>query len=247
MQTLMHHTDKRRMSAWLKDLREKQFIEWIYKAGDPIEGTKPAIYYLGLNGIRFLRQTEDYPAEELSKRYRESARQQDFIKRSLLLADCGLHLETRNEGDDNAVYEYALETDYANPDNDFSFLQESELVHPQLCFTKEQDINDEAISKTHFVEFFDASTPRYMVQKRLKGYVEYLQSDEWEQAKGDEELPIILIACPTLAELIYAKRYTKQKLMDAYNDEIPQELKIWFAPIEKIKAQGMTAVIWEDL
>ncbi len=50
----MHHTDKRRISSWLKDLGEKQYIEWIYQADDPIESTKPAIYYLGLNGIRCL-------------------------------------------------------------------------------------------------------------------------------------------------------------------------------------------------
>ncbi|HEU4965914.1 MAG TPA: hypothetical protein VFT53_00345, partial [Candidatus Saccharimonadales bacterium] len=30
IQALMHHRDYRRINAWLKDLREKQYVEWIY-------------------------------------------------------------------------------------------------------------------------------------------------------------------------------------------------------------------------
>ena len=54
IQVLMGHKDKRRIGAWLKDLREKHYIEWIYST-DFAEKTKPAIYYLGINGIRLLR------------------------------------------------------------------------------------------------------------------------------------------------------------------------------------------------
>ncbi|MEK7152727.1 MAG: hypothetical protein AAB834_02165, partial [Patescibacteria group bacterium] len=76
IQILMHHSDKRRISAWLKDLREKQYIDWIYQPDDPIQSTKPAIYYQSLNGVRFLRQLGECPPEELRKRYTESSRKQ---------------------------------------------------------------------------------------------------------------------------------------------------------------------------
>lgn len=70
LQVLMGHTDKRRVSSWLKDLREKQFIDWFYDPDNPNEKPKPAIYFLGINGIRFLRESGDYPEDELRKRYK---------------------------------------------------------------------------------------------------------------------------------------------------------------------------------
>ena len=56
-QLAMNHTDKRRVLAWLKDLREKHYVEWIYST-DFAEKTKPAIYYLSLNGVRYLKTLE---------------------------------------------------------------------------------------------------------------------------------------------------------------------------------------------
>jgi hypothetical protein len=50
IQQLMNHKDKKRVIVWLRDLRKKQYIEWIYST-DFVEKTKPAIYYLSLNGM----------------------------------------------------------------------------------------------------------------------------------------------------------------------------------------------------
>ena len=57
IQTLMRHKDKRRVLAWLKDLRDKDYVEWIYST-DFIEKSKPAIYYLGINGVRYLKTVQ---------------------------------------------------------------------------------------------------------------------------------------------------------------------------------------------
>ena len=45
IQQLMNHKDKKRVIVWLRDLRKKQYIEWIYST-DFVEKTKPAIYYI---------------------------------------------------------------------------------------------------------------------------------------------------------------------------------------------------------
>jgi hypothetical protein len=242
----MGHTDKRRVSAWLKELREQQFIDWFYDPDNPNEKSKPAMYFLDINGIRLLRELGDYPEDELRKRYKDASRQQDFISRCLLLADCCIHLEARNKGDANVNYTYALEADYADPDNDHAFLGESEYIHPNLAFTKEAETDEGFIEQTYFVQFFDLTTPRYMVKKKLKGYVEYFGDDEWEQYKGDEELPIVLIACPTLAELIYAKRYTKKQL-EEHELQDREDVRIRFATVEKMRKEEVTGLIWEEV
>lgn len=247
IQAFLKHKDKRQTARWLKELREQQFVDWLY---NPNELSKPAIYFLSLNGIRFMRN-ESYPEAELRKRYKDSERQSNFIARCLLLADCGLHLEMMSRGDAKLVYKYALEADYTDPDKNYSFLSANEHIHPQLVFTKEEDTDGSSMRTTYLVELFDVTTPRYMVKKRIKGYVEYLASDEWEKAQQgkselSDELPIILIACQTLSEMIYAKRYARRQLDDMWDDNVPEDVKIWVSTIDKVRAKGVTAVIWED-
>jgi hypothetical protein len=246
LQAFLGHKDKRRISAWLKELRENQFIDWIYDPESPNEKSTPAIYFLGINGIRFLRQAEEYPEDELRKRYKDADRQQDFVAKCLLLADCAIHLEGRNRNRDDLRYTYALVTDYADSDNDYALLSESEYIHPDLVFTKEAETDDSLIDQTYFLQLFDLTTPRYMVKKKLKAYVEYFDDDEWEQYKGDEELPIVLIACPTIAEFIYAKRYTRKQLEEHDLGE-NKDVRIRFATVEKLRRHGLTAMIWEEV
>lgn len=248
VQALLEHTDKRRISAWLKELREKQFVNWFYDPNDPNERSTPAIYFIGVNGIRFLR-AGGYAEEGLRKRYKDATRQQDFITKCLLLADCAIHLECRNKSDEGVNYTFALDADYTDPDNDHTLLGESEFIHPDFILTKEAETGEDYVSQTYFAQFFDLTTPRYMVKKKLKGYVEYFDSEEpdaWLQQMGQDELPIILVACPTIAELIYAKRYTKKQLGEYELDE-RKDVRIRFATHQVIRASGVTGRVWEEV
>jgi hypothetical protein len=189
-----------------------------------------------------------FPDEELRKRYKDDSRRQDFINRSLQLAECALHLDARNNNPNDPVYyDYAVEAGYIDPENEYAFLAASEYIRPGLVFTKSEKVDAEDLRQTYFVELFDMTTPRYMIKKRIKSYVEYLQSKEWEETKRDEGLPIILIACPTQYEMINAKRYAKNQLDEAYSNDIPEEVILCFSTLEKVKSKGMTAVIWEDV
>ena len=218
IQQFLDHKDKRRSTRWLKDLKNKQYINWFY---DSDIRTEPAIYFLDTSGIRWLRDNSNHPEGELRKRYKDSGRQSDFIARCLLLADCALHLDARNSNSDDPVhYDYAVDSDYLDPESDYAFLAASEYARPGLTFTKSEKTDGEVARQTYFVELFDITTPRYMIKKKVKNYVKYMQSNEWEKTKRDEDLPIILIACPTLHEMINAKRYAKNQLDEAYGDAI---------------------------
>jgi len=253
IQQLLGHTNKSRTIRWLKDLREKGYIEWLYDAYNPATKSSsiPAIYFLSANGIRWLRQ-QGYLETELHKRHKDRERQPDFIDRCLLLADCCLHLQGRNNNTNDLVhYDYAVETDYLDPDSKYHFLAASECIRPNLVFTKAYREGDETMHQTYLVELFDITTPRYMVKKKLKSYIEFLDSDEWEEAqqkssKLSDELPIILIACPALRDMIYAKRYIRQQLTNIWDDSIPEDVKLRVSTMDKIRTKGMTAVIWEQ-
>jgi hypothetical protein len=240
LQALMGHTDYKRINAWLKDLREKQYIEWIYST-DFSEKTKPAIYYVSLNGVRFLRSTNEYPVDQLRNRYRESSRKHSFISRCVLLGDCCITLISKSST--NTHYTFVTQADYADPKNEYHFLGD-ELM-PHLCFTKhessEESAGDEIVTN-YLLEVFDSTLPRYRLKKRLKDYVDYLNDDYWSSERDDSS-PAVLLVCPNVADLIYAKRRTRKLIEDAWNDE---DIHIRFTTEEKLKQHGVTAEIWEE-
>jgi hypothetical protein len=56
----------------------------------------------------------------------------------------------------------------------------------------------------------------------------------------------VLIACPTLPELIYAKCYAKKQLKEHELQNREDVLRIRFATIEQARRQGVTGLIWEE-
>ncbi|MGD8373936.1 MAG: replication-relaxation family protein [Candidatus Woesebacteria bacterium] len=229
IQTLLKHKDKRRIISWLKDLREKQYVDWRYDATNFIAKSQPAIYYLSINGIRYLRETGEYSSEELRKRYKEPGRTQVFIDRCLLIADCCIVLQTKST--DELDYSYVLPADYADPDSPQHFLNE---LKPHLFFAKRH--NGEAVN--YALENFELTLPRYQLRQRIKDYVEYI--DIWDEENGSA--PIALFICATTADLLYVKRRAKKQIEESGNDDIV----IRAATFEKVKATGVASAIWED-
>ena len=248
IQTLMGHNDYKRINVWLADLRDNQYVGWIYST-DFTEKNKPGIYYLGLNGIRWLKQNQDHPNEEFRKRYRESARSRGFIDQCTLIANCCIAMDRKNVSQDSADkvsshYTYALQTDYTDPENDYHFLSESEQIQPGLCFEKTVETKNAVTVTTCLVEVVEATMPRYRVRKRLKNYIEYLEDGEWQsETDEDEPNPIAMFVCPTLTDLIYCKRATKRLLEEKWGEDI----RMWFTTVEKLNALGVTEKIWEEV
>ena len=204
LQTLLKHKDKRRIISWLKDLRDKQYIDWKYNADDFIAKTIPANYYLVPSGIRHLRATGDYRDAELRKRYKDKDGTDAFIAHCLLIVDCCLALQAKS--DESRQYTWLLPSDYpadGRHTNQIEFLRE---LKPHLFFTKH-----EGRTTSHYVvEDIAATLPRYQLRKRLSQYIDLLTND-WT---SDESTPVALFICPTKADLIYIKRRTKLLLED---------------------------------
>src|SRR6266702_192693 len=163
IQTLLNHKDKRRIISWLKDLRDKQYVDWHYNGTDFIAKSQPGIYYLSLNGIRYLRSRDIHPSEELRKRYKEPTRTQVFIERCLLITDCCIALQAKSNHE--LKYGCVLPADYVDPNNAYNFLND---LKPHLCFLKQDD--DQTTG--YLLEVLDLLMPRYAIKKRIKDYVE---------------------------------------------------------------------------
>jgi hypothetical protein len=227
IQTLLKHKDKIRIISWLKDLREKQYVDWHYDATDFIAKSKPAIYYLSLNGIRYLRELNVYPSEELRKRYKEPSRKQVFIDRCLLVADCSIALQAKS--DDKLKYSCVLPADYADPDSPHYFLDE---LKPHLYFTKQQDGD----TTNYLLENFEQTLPRYQLRGRLKDYVDYLANHD--------DPPIALFICANIANLLYVKRRIKKLLEEEASSEA---LPVRVTVLDKLESSGVASMIWEEI
>jgi hypothetical protein len=255
VQSFMGHSDKRRISAWLKDLREKHYVEWLYDSNDFAEKTKPAIYYLGINGVRWLKtlDSEDgteylYLPDEIRKRYRESTRSRTYIDRCLLLADCCIDMDKKSaDPSNNKTYAYQTEVDYLDPDSKYHFILEDELIHPHLCYSKKEITPKGTIAKQYLLEVFDLNLPRYRMSKRLKDYVRYLDEEEyvWKDEMHTKRLPVILIICPQTTDLIYAKRRTRGLLANIWDDDERKAMQLHFTTVDRVKEHGSTGLIWE--
>ena len=237
LQEFMGHKNKRRIAEWLKDLREKHYIEWIYST-DFAEKTKPAIYYIGINGVRFLKTVDEYPLEEVRKRYRESSRSPDFIAKSVLLADGCLSLAAKSKG--KLTYSVVTQADYVDPDSEYHFLAEE--LKPDLFYERVEQTKRGTEVEDYLVVVFDAVEPRHKVRKRLKDYVTYLDEGGWKRRFDGSEL-MVHIGCPNVAELIYAKRRTRI-LLENRRDK---RTHIRFTTVEQVKLEGVTGFIWEEV
>ena len=246
IQALMGHKDYRRINAWLADLRDNHYVEWIYST-DFLEKSKPGIYYLGLNGIRWLKDHQDHPIQEYRKRYRESSRSRGFIDQCVLVADWCIAMNANNTDSLNQSsihYLYDTQADYFDPESELFFLSESDLIRPHLVIEKTDDTNDTVTGIMRFVEIIEITMPRPRVRKRLKNYIEYLEDGCWQDDAGVESSnPFVMFVCPSLTELIYCKRATKRLLEEKWGEDI----RMWFTTADKLKTHGMAAVIWEEV
>ncbi|MDN5274699.1 MAG: hypothetical protein JWP06_600 [Candidatus Saccharibacteria bacterium] len=240
IEVLMHHKDRRRVGAWLKDLREGGYIAWIYST-DFEKKTKPAIYYLAINGIRFMTSINEYPANEIRKRYRESSRRDSFIAICLLIVECAVHFEMRNASSDSLKYTFMTRADYLK-----SIGGSSTLLHlnPDIVVEKQTQTRKELVITNYLIQVFDSTLPKHVVRKRLKDYASYIYEEDWRREFNGAEF-IVHIVCQTTAGLIYMKQYMRFLLDDTPQDDTMKY--IHFTTIDQLRRYGVTGRIWEEI
>jgi hypothetical protein len=233
IQTLMGHKDYKTINLWLKDLRAKQYVGWIYST-DYAEINKPAIYYLDINGVRYLNTGSDYPKTEIRKRYGERKRSPQFIADCITIGDCAI---TLGAGSTNGVmFHYKTHTEFTEVDTDTSLDVISDR-NCQLAFSKE---TEDGI-KWHLLEIYPPTLPAATIRWRLRDYLTFYQEGDWEQQTG-QDFPILMFVCVDTAQLIRTKRYLRRLKHEAGD---PEDLQFRLTTRTELREQGVTSMIWE--
>ena len=232
IQRLLNHKDKRRINSWLKDLIEKEYLEKVPKDNSFEQRTKLTIYRIGINGIRFLKTQDDCFPEIIRKLYKDKKRSDNFINQCILLADSYISLQNKTE--------VIMGSDLVNVDSPLHFLTD---LNPNLVYKEVKKHKKGTTERYCLLEVFEATLPRYSIRKRIRTYLEFYYSNQWEN-NMDKHFPIIKFICPTKTDLIYAKRITKKLLEENQN---PDDLSIQFATMDEIKKSGVIEAIWEEV
>jgi len=226
IQKFLNHKDHKTINNWLKDLKEKEYLERTFKTTFP-ENTKPAVYHLARKGICFLK--EQHNTKTVLKFYRENERSTSFVGSCLLLANIYLDLEERSKGEID--FTMAVKSGYS-----------THLLADLLSDLKPSaHIEQLAAGKTkqYFLEILYNSPPERLRQ-RIKKYLSFYESSEWEAETGGS-FPTVLIICPDNNILRYIKKYiqSKLKLLDE------PDLAIHLTTEGQVKEAGITGDIWQ--
>jgi len=227
IQQYLNHKNHKRILTWLNDLIEKKYIKTVNSKSSDTK-SKAKIYCLGKNSILILAAQNVCERQSLQKLYRESERSDAFINRSLMLANISLEFQSKVGSKDVSTMQVK---------SDYSVHSQKELLdelNPHAYIKRRKS----GMTKYYFLEIF-ADLPRQRLQQRIKKYLSFYQSNEWEGATG-RTFPIILIICPNDEVFEYIKRYAKTKLREL--DE--PSLKVQVTTAIKVKKSGITGDIW---
>ena len=229
IQKLLNNKSPGAINRLLKDLREREYINSIYRTKYP-DCLKPAIYYLANNGIGYLKDPYGYDPAVLKYLYNEKLRTETFIDRCLLLTDIYLGLKNREK--DKLKFNIYLSCDYDN-------LKEGDLL---------KDLNPAAYiiqkrsnqKKYYFLEIL-TDIPTQWLRQKIKRYLKLYEESEWEVITK-RDFPSILIICPNYRVQDYVRKYIKRLLTTL--DE--PTLIIHLSTSQKVKEFGLTGNIWQS-
>lgn len=231
-QKLYGHKDPSRLNKWLKELVNKGYLRRIY-SHKLLENTKPAIYYLGNNGIVWLRWNESFasdtdpiPFNLLKKYYQDKDASESFINHCLSLFEIYLQCqETTNSTDDEDPenrlrtksqiwLKEKLRANYEEPFEDIK-----ELI-PDLYLLKTTESESRIEEQHFFIILFDSHVPRYAMRYKVDKFIEFFDDDDHDCADivgdGYKEIPTILIIFPTQQKMNQIGRYIAKSLAENY-------------------------------
>ena len=203
LQKVFTHKDSKRINVWLKDLVEKNYLGRIYSKKF-FENTKPAIYYLSLNGIRYIRQ-EKIPKRlrknnpVLRNLYFEKKKSETFINHNLYISELYANLAKDN-------FYIVKDEDFKFKFYTFSFTTRQRLLlkngfkdHKEiipdvylripdvLSKTKPKKGSKTNDNKSYFLNLFDYHVPQYALKHRVDQIIEFY---DYEFSKVKAEMNI---------------------------------------------------------
>src|SRR3989339_445577 len=180
IQTMLSHKYPSRIFNWLDKLTQNEYLNCSYQKNFQ---TLPAIYSLGKNGRKYLKK--NIKAEKKLERSRKEAKcSKEFINHCLFIGDIYLSLKAFAKSKGSKLKFYTK--------TDLYGMEHLITPHPDAYFAIEDKTGN---IKRYFLEIPADNLRPNILRRRVKGYLNYYSSDEW-QDNTSKPFPEIIIICP---------------------------------------------------
>jgi len=213
LQQLLHHKHFNRVIVWLNNLTESDYIRRYYNSKTV---TIPAVYSLGLNGRKYLKNNPNYKNIKptvLDRVWREHKLSAQFRNHCLFLADIYLSLSSLTSKTKAKLCFYTK--------TDLRGIKDLILPYPDAYFSIEEATGSK---KYYFLDIFDDLPARMVLRKRVRQYFGYYTDECW-QNHTKKPFPEIILVCPDERSKNYLCRYIPKPL--EYEPEIRFYLSTW--------------------
>lgn len=205
LQKLLNHKNPNGILTWLRDLKEKGYVNSNYSRTTFGDNTKPAVYYLASKARHILKEEKNCDLQELNRIYKEKQKTQKFIDHCLTVVDIYLLLQSQKEESEN-----------------LRFFTKAELgsydYFPDPLPDAYISVNNDEKTKRYFLDLFDEYMPSFVLRARVKRYLEYVQEGKWEEATENIKFPSILLVCPNEARKKHINYFTKSLLEKTFDE-----------------------------
>lgn len=231
IQTILSHKYRSRVLSWLNELVEQKYITAYY---DKKLAALPTVYCLDNEGRKYLKSLDkeieagNIDPELLNRVWREKKFTKQFREHCLFVADIYINLvDTAKEW--KSELQFRTKVDLYN-------IEGMIKPGPDIYFSLKYP---EGEVKRYLLDIFD-DIPPVAIRKRVKDYLEYYDSDEW-QDNTDKPFPEIIFICPNkrikghLYYLILKKRWDGT------------EPEFYLAIREIVKVKGLNSKVLEKV
>ena len=192
----------------LKILEDQGLIAKRYDKSYKLQG-KPAAYYLTPNGARALEIHKPREADEpinVKRIYKDKDASESFIEHCKNILSVYLTLKTLYPGE--KLY----------------FITKSRLSYEKFDFMP-NPLQDACIcvktskgDRYFFLDVFEDSQPFFVLVRRIKKYLEYAGSGDWEQYDEDGGLPTILLVAQNKSVHKRLRKRLAKELRESYEE-----------------------------
>lgn len=224
-QKLFNHKDPHRIKEWLKDLKEKKYINVIK---DPKDKTRPYVFCLAQRAGHILKNEEDVSESFLNWLYKEKDKDESFINRHLFIADAYLYFQKNKART-----------------SELSFFTKQDLTgykyFPDPLPDAYIDVKEKEDHSRYFLEFFDSNaSPKYL-RYRVRYYLKYCQDGDWQVNTNNAPLPAILFVFENEKRKKHINYYAKSVLGKSFNNDIT----IFLTTKSNIRFANENVDIWQ--
>jgi hypothetical protein len=208
----------------LQILHEQGFIGKRFDSSYRLQG-RPAAYYLTPKGVRKLQTHREKPDINIPGLYKEKIVSEAFVQHCMNVLAVYLRLRQ--------LYSDQLK-----------FFTKSQLKQfdyfPQPLPDAYISLNYNGESQRFFLDLLENSTPFFVLNKRIKQYIDYYESGAWDETGSD--FPVILFLCETSS---LEKRLRKQLEANLGKSDADELLVATAVQSEFLKSGG--DAIWKTV